>query len=75
MIDVPILLRSLADSMANINLDHLPLGFHTSLLVVLDDGVTMESPSFLVPSYACDWWRQDPGTILGIDTLEECLSR
>ena len=26
-----------------------------------------------MPSYAYDWWRQDPGRILDIDMLEECL--
>ena len=38
VIDVPILLRSLADSLADLNLDHLPHGFNSSMLVALDDG-------------------------------------
>ena len=77
MIDVLILLWSLANSLADINLDHLPLGFHTSLLAMLDDGVAMDSLSHLVPSYTFDWWRHirepDPRRILVIDTLDECL--
>ena len=77
VINVLILLQSLANSLADVNLDHLPLGFHSSLLAVLDDGVTTDSLSHLVPLYTCDWWRHvrepDPGRILGIDTLDECL--
>jgi hypothetical protein len=73
VIEVPILVRSLAD----INLNHLPLGFHPSLLAALNNGVTTESPSRLVQSYACDWWRHDRELaavgIFGIDTLDECL--
>jgi hypothetical protein len=77
MIDVLILLRSLADSLADVNLDHLPLGFHPSLLAFLDDSVASDSPSHLVESYACDWWHQKadpaPSRIFGINTLDECL--
>ena len=51
MIDVLILLRSLADSLANVKLDHLPLGFHPSLLALLDDSFPSDSPSRLVESY------------------------
>ena len=79
VIDVPILLRSLADSLADLNLDHLPLGFNSSMLAALDDGVATESPNRLVDSYACDWWRRSTepalGGIFGIDTLDECLNR
>jgi len=53
VIDMPILLWSLA----NINVAHLPLGFHFSLLAALDDGVATSSPSHLVNLYACDWWK------------------
>ena len=79
VIDVLILLRSLADSLADLNLDHLPLGFNSSMLAALDDGVATESPNRLVDSYACDWWRRSTepalGGIFGIDTLDECLNR
>src|SRR3981189_1876527 len=78
VIEGPILLRSLADSLANVNLDHLPLGFHPSLLAALDDGVATESPSRLVDSYACDWWRHNTeptaGQTFGTNTLDECLN-
>src|SRR3981189_851934 len=56
VIEVLILLRSLADSLDDVNFDHLPLRFHPSLLAALDDGVATESLSCLVDSYACDWW-------------------
>jgi hypothetical protein len=55
VIEVPILVWSLADSLADVNLNHLPLGFRPSLLAALDDGVAIESPSHLVQSYASDW--------------------
>jgi len=74
VIDMLILLWSLA----NINVAHLPLGFHFSLLAALDDGVATSSPSHLVSLYACDWWKHStepaPGEILGLDTLDECLN-
>jgi hypothetical protein len=77
VIEVPILVRSLANSLADVNLNHLSLRFHPSLLAALNDGVATESLSRLVQSYACDWWRHDrePAMvgIFGIDILDECL--
>jgi hypothetical protein len=77
VVKVPILLHSLADSLAEVNFDHLPLGFHPFLLAVLDDGVTHQLTSSLVPSYALDWWRHHSkpaaDNIMGIDTLDQCL--
>ena len=77
VIEVPILLRSLADSLAEVDIRHLPLRFHPSLLAALDDGVAADGPARLVGSYACDWWRQKTelalAPIFGMDTLEECL--
>ena len=58
VIEVPILLQSLANSLAEVDIRHLPLGFHPSLSAALDDGVTADGPARLVGSYACDWWRQ-----------------
>ena len=76
VIDMPILLWSLADSLApDVNVDHLPLGFHSSLLTTPDDGVATNCPSHLV----CDWWRHSmelaQGGIFHFDTLDECLDR
>jgi hypothetical protein len=75
--EVPILLCSLADSLAEVNFNHLPLRFHPSLLAMLDNGVTHELTSSLVPSYALDWWRHHSklaaDSIMAIDTLDQCL--
>ena len=79
VIDMPILLQSLADSLADLNLDYLSLSFNSSMLATLDDGVATKSPNHLVDSYACNWWRCSTelalGAIFGIDTLDECLNR
>ena len=78
LIEVPILLRSLADSMGSVDLRHLPLGFHPTLLAALDDGVTPEAPFCLVDRYARDWWmcdREPASEIsLNVTTLKECLA-
>src|ERR1700690_1457868 len=77
VLEVPILLRSLAYSFGQVDIRHLPLGFHPSLLAALDDGVAMEGPARLVKSYACDWWRHKKELaplIFGVDTMHECLN-
>src|ERR1700690_3205544 len=79
VLEVPILIRSLADSFAEVDIRHFPLGFHPSLLAALDDGVAMEGPTRLVKSYAYDWWKQkkEPvGTVhgFGLETVHECLN-
>ena len=43
-IEVPILLLSLVDSFASMNISLSLLGFHPSLLAALDDGVTKDGP-------------------------------
>src|SRR6202142_2326521 len=79
VLEVPILIRSLADSFGKVDIRHFPLGFHPSLLATLDDGVAMEGPTRLVESYAYNWWKQkkEPvGTVhgFGLDTVHECLN-
>ena len=79
VLEVPILIRSLADSFAEVDIRHFPLGFHPSLLAALDDGVAMEGPTRLVESYAYNWWKQkkEPvGTVhgFGLETVHECLN-
>ncbi|KAF8961708.1 hypothetical protein BDZ97DRAFT_1921039 [Flammula alnicola] len=59
VVEVPILMRSLADSLAHVRPELLPLPFHSSLLVVLDAGIAADSPTALVPMYAYDWWNSD----------------
>src|SRR6202142_3278058 len=79
VLEVPILIRSLADSFAEVDIRHFPLGFHPSLLAALDDGVAMEGPTRLVKSYAYNWWKQKKkpvGTVhgFGLETMHECLN-
>src|SRR6202142_812451 len=79
VLEVPILIRSLADSFGEVDIHHFPLGFHPSLLAALDDGVAMEGPTRLVESYAYNWWKQkkEPvGTVhgFGLETVHECLN-
>jgi hypothetical protein len=78
VVEVPILIRSLADSFGKVDIGHFPLGFHPSLLAALDDGVALDGPTRLVESYAYDWWKQkkEPvGTVhgFGLHTVHECL--
>ena len=77
-IEVPILLRSLADSLADIQLNHLPIGFHPTMLAALDDGLENDFPCRLVGTYACDWWtcNKEPGPdmMLSATTHDQCLT-
>ncbi|KAF8950436.1 hypothetical protein BDZ97DRAFT_1933983 [Flammula alnicola] len=59
VVEVPILMRSLADSLAHVRPELLPLPFHSSLLAILDAGITADSPAALVPMYAYDWRNGD----------------
>ncbi|KAF8157947.1 hypothetical protein B0H34DRAFT_858828 [Crassisporium funariophilum] len=74
-INVPILVRSLADSLMSRG---PPLQFHKSMLAALDNGLDAEHPCALVPKYACDWWNADaePNTdkILGFGNISELLA-
>ena len=49
-IDIPILVRSLADSLAS-DLSIGPLKFHESLLTTLDNSLDADHPCALVPEY------------------------
>jgi hypothetical protein len=57
-IDIPILVRSLADSLL-ITTAGQPLRFHDSILAVLNNGLPADDPCALVPDYASDWWNDD----------------
>jgi hypothetical protein len=57
-IDIPILVRSLADSLL-ITTAGRPLKFHDSILAVLNNGLPANDPCALVPDYACDWWNDE----------------
>jgi hypothetical protein len=76
-IKVPILVRSLADSMS-ITTSGPSLQFHESMLAVLDNGLPAEDPCALVPDYACDWWNNDAepdaGQIMSSTNLARLLA-
>lgn len=61
-INIPILIRSLADSLS-ITSTKASLPFHHSMLSALDNGLPADNPCALVPDYACDWWNDnaEPG--------------
>ncbi|KAF8964534.1 hypothetical protein BDZ97DRAFT_1918966 [Flammula alnicola] len=59
VVEVPILIRSLADNLAHARWQLLPMAFHSSLLAALDAGIDADSPAALVPTYAFDWWNGD----------------
>jgi hypothetical protein len=56
-IEIPIIIRSLADSMALVHDDDLPLNFDSGLLSTLDIGAhTNDNKSKIVGSYEHNWW-------------------
>jgi hypothetical protein len=58
-LDLPIFVRSLAESLTFARPSSLPLEFDESLLAALDNGVEPDSPAALVAEYAYDWWNRD----------------
>src|SRR5580704_3390720 len=58
-IEVPILTRSLADSLTWVAEDGLPLPYKSSLLACLDAGIDKNSPYALEESYLMDWWNSN----------------
>ncbi|KAF8801756.1 hypothetical protein BYT27DRAFT_7261668 [Phlegmacium glaucopus] len=79
VIDVPIIIRSLATTMAHVAEEHLPMAFHPNLLAVLDIGTDNDKPTCLVDSYALAWWNSNrqtaPDMILNTNNLERCLMK
>ena len=78
-IELPILVRSLADSLMFADIDDLPLQVHDSLLATLDTGIDHDSPGALVTEYLCDWWNGDsapgPGNVLCPNNLHDAIHR
>ena len=76
-LELPIFVRSLAESLAMINYHRLPLDFDESLLAALDNGVDPDSPAALVADYHCDWWNYNkqsgPDELLNADNLQAAL--
>ncbi len=77
VIDVPIVLRSLAASLASVSAVDLLIPYDLGLLSMLDCGTNYKEYGRVVNSYALAWWqgnrRPGLGAILSGTTLEECL--
>ena len=75
--DVPIVLRSLADSFATLPEDSLPCKISLGLLATLDIGTDPDHHGRVVNAYEFSWWKSSrpPRTsaILCQGTLEHCL--
>lgn len=75
---IPIILRSLAESLACIRPADLPITFDSSFIALLDVGTTEEQFSRVVRSYALPWWSVtrrplEDGILNGV-TLKKCLA-
>jgi hypothetical protein len=77
VVEVPIILRSLADSLAHQPYEDLPLLFHPDLLATLDAGTDLDNYGSLVERYEFDWWNlpQEPTAEACLNTcnLDRCL--
>lgn len=61
-VNIPIIIRSLADSLSSLTSIPQPgrtLKFHESMLTALDNGLSADDPCALVPDYACAWWNDE----------------
>ena len=78
VIKIPILIRSLADSLS-ITTSGPSLRFHEGFLTLLDNGLPANDPCALVPTYACDWWNEDAepeaDQIMSFQNLARLLTR
>jgi hypothetical protein len=54
--DIPIIVWSLADSLALADVSVLPLPFEPDLIATLDIGIDDDSKCQRVPTYYCTWW-------------------
>jgi hypothetical protein len=79
-LDVPIILRSLAVSLACSDKDELPVSFDYDFLVTLDTDLAEQNTLCrLVKNYECAWWKErkprtiDLVEILDEASLEKCL--
>lgn len=70
ILDLPIIIRSLADSMAMLNEDDLPIKFHPEFLLTLDTG-DQHSIASPVTKYERTWWnRRKPKSISSVPILD-----
>ncbi|KAF8965104.1 hypothetical protein BDZ97DRAFT_1813684 [Flammula alnicola] len=78
IVEVPIVLRSLADSLAMVSDADLPVEFNSAFIATLDVGTTEEQFWRVVKDYHLSWWmmtRQPADRqLLTAITLETCLT-
>jgi hypothetical protein len=76
-LNLPIILRSLADSLVFLKEDKLPLRFHDTLLANLETGLKPKVLGALVKKYLCDWWNHPASAatadILTFENLQAAL--
>src|SRR6201999_1319316 len=77
VIDIPIIIRSLAAALGRVDYEELPLPIHPSMLAILDAGVTRDDPARLVDNYHLNWWagtdEPDEDDVLHIFNVDQCL--
>lgn len=80
--EVPILVRSLADSLAILDEDELSIAMSPDFLLTLDCDLSIpKSNCRIVDSYECDWWNarkpRDLNSAMILDrlTIEKCLEK
>ena len=76
-ITVPIIVKTLAETLAAADTSDLPLPISPALLALLDAGIDMDKPSKLVDTYYLNWWDADdtpnPDDVLTTAAMDKCL--
>ena len=79
VVEVPIVLRSLAASLAQVPRAELPIPFDLGFVAMLEVGTNVEQFGRVVKAYEHSWWKatRSPaeGRYLNAQTLEQCLTR
>jgi hypothetical protein len=82
VVEVPLIVRSLAESIATLQEDQLPVGFDYDFMLSLDADLSVQdSRCRLVENYHNDWWnRRKPrmlemASVLDSRTMDRCLEK
>lgn len=79
VVEVPMVLRSLAASLAQVPRAELPIPFDLGFLAMLEVGTNVEQFGRVVKGYEHSWWKASrppaEGRYLNAQTLEQCLTR
>ena len=78
VVEVPIVLRSLAASLAQVPCAELPIPFSLGFVAMLEVGTNIEQFGRIVKAYKHSWWKAThspaKGHYLNAQTLEQCLT-